>query len=151
MTPNGKRCIALAEAPGGEPVLRAYQDTKGIWTIGIGRNLQTLRITRAEALAMFDRDVEAAEILARSLPSWPYMNTADRQDAFIELVFNMGPAHFDGQGSDDFKNFMHAAACGDWRRAAMELLDSKWAKDVGPTRSRRIATTIELGHAALAS
>lgn len=145
MTPEGTRRIAWAEAPGGKPVLRAYQDTKGIWTIGFGRNLQVLRITAQTAWDQLREDIAAAEALARGLPSWPHLDTDARRDAFIELVFNMGPGHFDGVGTDDFKDTMAAIAAHDWKTARDELLDSAWAHEVGMARSLRIANTFLTG------
>ena len=143
--PTLAKNVALAESPGGKPVLKAYQDTKGIWTIGHGRNLQALQITAAQAEAWFEEDLDAAEAVARRLPSWPYLDTPARQEAFIELVFNMGPEPFDGDGYKDFAQTMAAIARRDWKAAAANLLDSQWRLDVGPVRSSRIAKQLETG------
>ena len=138
--PTLAKNVALAESPGGKPVLRAYQDTKGIWTIGHGRNLQVMRITAEQADAWLVEDLESAEILARTFPAWQALDTGARQDAFIELVFNMGPAKV-----AKFKDTLAAIERKDWKAAAAHLLDSQWRLDVGPTRSARIAKQLETG------
>lgn len=145
MSPQLTKNIKLSEAPGGKPVLRAYKDTKGIWTIGFGRNLQVMTITESQAEAYLTEDILAAARLAEKLPSWPFMDTPARQDAFIELIYNMGPAHFDGVGTDDFKNTMAAMARRDWLAVKAGLLNSKWAGDVKEARATRIANQMATG------
>jgi len=145
MSPQLVKNIKWAEAPGGWPILKAYQDPKGIWTIGYGRNLQVLEITASQAEAWLNEDICAAIREAEKSPSWKYLDTQARRDALIELVYNMGPEPFDGDGYKDFKNTMAAIARKDWKAAAAHLLDSKWRQDVGPARSNRIAKQLETG------
>lgn len=137
--------IKYAEAPGGKPVLRAYQDTKGIWTIGFGRNLQVMVIPESQAEAWLTEDIMSAARVAEKLPSWPFMDTPARQDAFIELIFNMGPEPFDGDGFKDFANTMAAMARKDWPAVKAGLLNSKWATDVKEARANRIANQMATG------
>lgn len=40
--------------------LKAYQDTVGIWTIGIGRNLQDVGVSMAEAEFLLATDIDVA-------------------------------------------------------------------------------------------
>lgn len=82
--------------------LRAYQDTKGIWTIGVGHTSAAgaptvkpgLVITDAECdailardLARFEQAVNAA--LARAVPQKSF-------DALVSLAFNIGTGAFAG-------------------------------------------------------
>lgn len=140
MSPQLYKNLKLAESPGGRPVLKAYQDTKNIWTIGHGRNLQTMTIPESLAEQWFAEDVATAAKHAEKFPEWQYLDTEARQDALIELVFNMGPGRVQG-----FKKMLEAIRRQDWEEAAAELLDSKWRTDVGPTRSNRIAKQLETG------
>jgi len=49
-----------------------------------------------------------------------------RQDALINMVFNMGITRFKG-----FKNMIGALVEQNYQLAADEMLDSKWARQVG--------------------
>ena len=80
--------------------LEAYRDSVGIWTIGVGHTSAAgppvvrpgLRITAAQADALFARDVAAFvravdEALPEPLPQHAF-------DALVSLCFNIGPAAF---------------------------------------------------------
>lgn len=130
----------LAESPGGVAVLRAYQDSKGIWTIGYGTNLQELTITPQLADEFLAQMLARSEAeLHRSLP-WAARLSSRRQRAFVEMIYNMGLGKFLG-----FHRMLAAAERGEWTAAAAEALDSDWAYDVGDRRARRIAGMILAG------
>lgn len=114
---------------------RAYQDTEGVWTIGYGTNLQELQIDEFLARKWLLEDVEEAERYARQFPEWSYLDTDARKNVFIEMVYNMGPSRVAG-----FRNTLAAIRNRDWEEAAVEMLDSKWARQVG----RRARTLSEL-------
>lgn len=124
--------------------LTAYKDTEGVWTAGWGRNLQTMRITQATADEWLREDLATAEAAARVLPCWQHMDTQARRNVLIELVYNMGPEPFDGDGYRDFTNTLAAMARKDWPAAERELLDSKWARQVG-ARAVRLARLMRTG------
>lgn len=109
------------EAPGGRPVLKAYQDPKGIWTIGLGTNLQVLVIDEALARSWHLKALEAAQNFARVRYPWFDTLSTERQNAVVELIYQLGP-----EGFHAFKNMRAAIEAGDFERAAVELLDSKY-------------------------
>lgn len=117
--------------------LKAYQDTKGVWTIGYGTNLQELTITASTAEFWLARKLNEAENEAQSAFGWYMALTSRRQAAIVELIYNMGLSRLRG-----FTKFLAAMAAKDYATAHAELLDSKWRTDVGPTRSGRIAEMI---------
>lgn len=131
--------IRLAESPGGLPVLKAYRDTKGIWTIGHGTNLQELTIDRATAERWFADKLAVSEREASRFMFYAAQTPA-RQRVLVELIYNMGLPKVLG-----FVKFLRAMADGDYVAAHRELLDSDWATQVGPTRSNRLADTILQG------
>ena len=49
-----------------------------------------------------------------------------RQEAIINIFFNLGATRFRG-----FKRALAAMETGDYARASVEFLDSRWAKHVG--------------------
>ena len=95
-------------------------------TIAIGRNLDDVGISYEEALYLLKNDIKRVrEELDRSVPWYKQMDQ-DRQDVFINMVFNLGISRFLG-----FKKMLAAAKEGDYQKAADEMLDSRWANQVG--------------------
>jgi lysozyme len=122
--------------------LAAYKDTEGFWTVGYGHKLPLgtdysgHSITADEALRFLDDDIAVAITFATSLPEYPALDSACRRNAIIELSFNMH-GHWYG-----FHDCRAALAAQKWKTAHDDLLDSKWAVQVGPTRSTRLANYI---------
>lgn len=119
--------------------LTAYQDSRGVWTIGYGRNLQVLRISKEQAEQWFNEDMQQAITAAQSFPEYTYLDTDARQNAFIEMVFNMGASKVRG-----FKKMLAAIRLRGWASVADEALDSDWAKQVG-NRAQVLAKMLETG------
>ncbi len=120
--------------------LESYQDTVGLWTIGVGHLLgperRMLRITPAEADALLTADIDAASDLAARLVGVPLDDVRER--AIINMSFNLGPR------LDQFKKFLAAVNARDWETAAKEMMDSKWARQVGK-RAERLRDMILTG------
>ena len=107
-------------------VLKVYRDSLGIPTIGVGRNLQDVGVTEAEALMLLDHDILGVlDDLDRECPWWRQMSE-ERQIVLADMCFNLGISRLLG-----FKNTLAAMQEGRWDDAAKEMLDSKWAKQVG--------------------
>ena len=115
--------------------LKAYQDSEGIWTIGYGRNLQTLSISEDQADKWLLEDYQRAVDLAESIPE--YMDLSrNRKRVIAQMCFQLGL-----QGLRKFKKMWAAVREEDWQDAYDEMLDSKWAKQT-PGRARRMATRL---------
>lgn len=115
--------------------LKVYNDSIGIPTIGVGRNLQDVGISENEAMMLLDNDlINVFEDLDRSCPWWRQMSTY-RQMALADMAFNMGINRLLG-----FKKTLAAMQEGRYEDAAVEMLDSKWAKQVG----KRAGTLAEM-------
>lgn len=113
--------------------LKPYVDTVGKTTIGIGRNLDDIGISEEEARHLLDNDVEwVIEELDRTMPWWLTM-PEPAQRALANMAFNMGLPTL-----KLFRNMLAALQAGDYRKAADEALDSRWARQVG-SRAERIA------------
>lgn len=128
--------------------LEAYQDSEGIWTIGYGTNLeargydsttaQGLRITKQQAEQWLMESVKEAKRAATNFPEYQLLNDV-RKDVLIEMVYNLGPS-----GTAGFKKMFTAIRAGDWKEAAAQMLNSKWASQVGQ-RARTLAKQMETG------
>lgn len=113
--------------------LKPYRDTVGKLTIGVGRNLDDVGISDAEAGHLLGNDISGVLAdLDRALPWWRGLSEA-RQRALANMCFNLGLTRLQG-----FKKMLAALEAGDWPAAAREALDSKWARQVG-ARATRIA------------
>lgn len=113
--------------------LKPYVDTVGKTSIGIGRNLDDIGISEEEARHLLDNDVEwVIEELDRTMPWWLTM-PEPAQRALANMAFNVGLPTL-----KLFRNMLAALQAGDYRKAADEALDSRWARQVG-SRAERIA------------
>ena len=147
MTPDGIEKLKIHE----ELRLKAYDDAtgkelrpgdtlKGALTIGWGHNLSANGITQRNAIAWLTEDIEKATAQCRQAFDWLDLLDPVRQDVIIQLAFNMGLA-----GLKTFKKFLAACEQQDWSLAVNELLDSKWATQVGKERVDDILNAIEYG------
>lgn len=118
--------------------LKAYQDSLGVWTIGYGRNLQELEISREQAEAWLIQDLLQASVQVRRFKGYSSASDA-RKNVLIEMCYNLGPGRLSG-----FKKMWEAIEEGDYNKAAAEMLDSKWAKQVG-NRAIRLANIMRAG------
>lgn len=117
--------------------LKAYQDSLGIWTIGIGKNLQELEITEQQAEAWLIDDIyKSIKELDRAFPGWRKHSEA-RQNVLIEMTFNLGAPRL-----AKFKRFWTALSAANYKEAATEMLLSKWAEQVGQ-RAKTLARRLE--------
>ena len=106
--------------------LKAYRDTVDKLTIGVGRNLDDVGISETEAMFLLDSDIATVEKdLDRALPWWRGMSE-ERQLVLADMCFNLGISRLLG-----FKNTLAALQEGRYDEAAKEMLDSKWAQQVG--------------------
>ena len=119
--------------------LKPYHDTVGKLTIGVGRNLDDVGITRDEAMYLLNNDVNRTVAALRAAYTWYAELSAPRQDAITDMAFNLGLAGF-----GKFHQTIAALEDRRWSDAAKEMLDSQWATQVGQ-RANELATMIETG------
>ena len=140
--------------------LEVYQDTLGIDTIGIGRNLEDRGITKEEldeldipnmgtvyehgitevdAVYLATNDVEIVE--NELLAAHPCVAELDavRQLVLVDMAFNMGVPRL-----RKFKKMWAAIHDEDFPTAAKEMLDSRWANQV-KSRSVKLANMMHVG------
>lgn len=115
-----------------------YRDELGNATVGVGHNLSTPLSDRAVQTILED-DVSAAKAgLDAALP-WAASLDDARYGALLNLTFNMGIGGLTG-----FPRMLRAVQAGQWDVAAKELLDSRYARQVGP-RAERLAAQLSSG------
>jgi lysozyme len=118
--------------------LKSYQCSAGFVTLGVGRNVEELGITEDEARYLLDNDIlRVCQELDNNLPWWRNLSEV-RQRIFVDMVFNLGISRF-----LNFKNMIAAAESEDWEEAAAQMLDSRWADQVGQRAHRLAKSMIE--------
>jgi lysozyme len=118
--------------------LKPYTDSVGKLTIGVGRNLDDVGISRDEAMALLDADIDKALAALMGFSWFSYMDET-RQAALADMVFNVGLSRF-----LCFSRMIAAIEREDWAGAARELLDSAYAKQVG-ARAVELADQLHTG------
>jgi lysozyme len=118
---------------------KVYKDHLGIETIGVGRNLVDRGLSDEEVDYLLSNDITIVENeLDNGLSWWRDLDEV-RQRALADLAFNMGIPRLHG-----FVKMLDGLQRRDYHAAADELLDSKYAKQVG-ARSERVANMIRTG------
>lgn len=129
--------------------LTAYRDSRGIWTIGDGYNLEAhgyspdecegLTWTPEQADAALADEIQA--VMAELDRRWPHWRDLDevRQAAIVSSVYQLG-----APGAAKFFATIHAIQSRDWETAATQMLASRWAKQT-PARVKRNAAMILYG------
>ena len=118
--------------------LVAYPDADG-WAIGVGHNLK-YPIPQEAAEIIFNADYDQAFKSYRTLPkeiqeglSWR------RREVLVEMIFQMGVA-----GVLGFKRMCKALVDKDYEEAAVQIMDSKAAKQC-PERFQEYADRMRQG------
>jgi len=118
----------------------AYLDSEGLLTIGYGTLIDEKRgagITRPEGEMLLRNRL--ATILARLdylRPGWRTMG-GRVPDALANMAYQIG-----ADGLHGFRKMWDALAAGDFKTAAAEALNSKWAMQT-PNRAARVAAMME--------
>jgi lysozyme len=97
-----------------------------------------MRLTEAEFRLSNDIAEAIAEAIRR-IPGFSRMSET-RQSVFIDMIHQMGV-----HGVLGFHDMIRAVRAEDWAKAAVELLDSKYAREDAPARAQRNARLLEEG------
>lgn len=105
--------------------LKPYNDTVGKLTIGIGRNLDDVGISEAEASLLLKNDIaKVTQDLTDHLGWWNSLDEP-RRIVLANMCFNLGITRLLG-----FPKFLTALQNGDYEKAADHMKDSLWYKQV---------------------
>jgi lysozyme len=113
--------------------LKPYQCSEDKTTIGIGRNLDDVGITKEEAFYLLGNDIDRCDKqLDQYLPWWRTLSDR-RQRALLNQCFQLGIG-----GLLKFSKMLGALQAGDWPEAYRQALDSRWYAQT-PERAKRVA------------
>lgn len=118
--------------------LKPYRCTSGKLTIGVGRNLEDNGISTQESDFLLGNDIKTAR---DEVEKYEFFNALDdvRQGALIDMMFNLGASRF-----RNFGKMILALTNNDYKKAAEEMLDSRWALQVG-MRAVRLSKMMRTG------
>jgi lysozyme len=119
--------------------LKPYKCTSDKLTIGIGRNLEDVGISEEEAKTLLMNDLARVDAQLEQMMPWSQELDAVRYEGLMNFVFNVGIGT-----ASKFVNAMGQLKDGNYDMAATELLDSRWAKQVGQ-RAVEVAEQIRTG------
>lgn len=105
---------------------KPYQDTEGHWTVGFGWNLEAVPLDIDIARMILQREVEKRTAALRRDYSWFDSLSECRQAVLINMAYNLGT-----EGLAKFERTLGSIASGNYDLAARQMLESKWAKQVG--------------------
>lgn len=119
-----------------------YKDSLGFFTIGVGRCVderKELGLFDDEIIYLLRNDIKRAK---DQLDVYLWFQGLDdvRQDACVEIVFNVGLQSFLG-----FKNTIQYLTVKNYDEAAKKLFLSKWTSQVGTARAQDVAYRIRYG------
>lgn len=118
---------------------KPYRCTAGKLTIGVGRNLDDRGISPDEAMYMLANDIrDSRRELSAAFPWFDKLDEV-RQAVLIDMCVNLGLSRLQG-----FRNTLALIGVGKYEAAAQEMLDSKWAEQVG-RRAQRLSRMMATG------
>lgn len=135
---------------------KAYLDTEGILTIGVGHNCKDSpvpgvnkvgdRISQEMINGLLVKDMAKAVRDCTDAFPWMLEQLNDpRQAVLVNMTFNMGiGSKTKRTGVQGFQKALQSMELGLYADAAKEMLNSKWAKQVG-RRAIRLAEQMRLG------
>ena len=121
----------------GEPIKKGSK-VEGYPTVGIGRELQNFGLSEEEARYLLINDINRVLKEAEAFPWWNHLNEP-RKICVANMLFNLGLTRF-----NQFKNFQARLKESNWPKAADEMMDSRWAKQV-KTRALRLEKIMRTG------
>ena len=107
---------------------KPYLCTAGKMTIGYGRNIEDVGISKHLASLMLKEDISIALGEVTRLVSeqaWVKMGR-NRNAVLVNMCFNLGVSRL-----ARFKKMLAALEAGDYPVAALEMMSSRWADQVG--------------------
>ncbi|DAB29344.1 MAG TPA: lysozyme [Sulfurimonas sp. UBA12504] len=106
--------------------LKPYLCSAGKTTIGFGRNLEDIGISKDEAKCLLENDLNrTVKELEDSVTNFMMLNDV-RQAVLIDMCYNLGISRFKG-----FKKMIDSVEAENYKEAAKHMLGSRWATQVG--------------------
>lgn len=103
-----------------------YTDTRGIPTIGVGRNLRDVGLSEDEIEFLLENDIKRVVKQCEATFKFFKKMSKKQKAAWVNFVFNVGIGT-----AQRFTRAISYGNEGKWLEMADEMLDSRWKKQVG--------------------
>ena len=115
---------------------KVYKCTEGYDTIGYGFAIKDLELDEDLAEEILIRKLEKLIKRVRAKFDWLDSVPHEVQGVLVEMSYQMGLSNV-----SKFKKALHAMQMLQWKKAADEMLDSRWAKQT-PNRAKELSNII---------
>ena len=108
--------------------LKAYVDTVGVWTIGVGHTRRVKKgdvATDEQVEKWLEEDLAVAVADAKAVCKCFDQLSGPRKSVVVNMSFNLGLERL-----AMFQRTLAAICAGDYKQAALHMMDSKWATQV---------------------
>jgi len=131
-------------------VYEVYKDHLGYPTFGVGHLIlktddeygktEGWKVSEDRVKECFEHDLDIAisECEALFKDNWGEYS-GELKEVLVNMMFNLGRTRL-----GKFKKFIGAINKGDWEKASIEMMDSRWAVQVGPRANRLRSRVIAL-------
>jgi lysozyme len=120
-------------------VLTRGRALRGNLSVGIGRNLSAKGLSASERALLLANDIaDATRDLETTFP-WTSQLDEVRKGVLQNMTFNIGIAAL-----AEFRQFLAKVQASDYPGSSQAMLNSLWAKQVGP-RAQRLSLQMESG------
>ena len=113
-----------------------YECSEGYDTIGYGKRIDYLKVTKTQAEKWLVEDLEDLKKEIASRFGWFYNSPEIVKDVVINMCYQMGVSGF-----DKFKKTIYYLETEQYEEASLERLDSLWAKQT-PNRAHGLSEDI---------
>lgn len=114
-----------------------YKDSLGIDTVGYGFTMKDLVLPEGISSTLLRLLIQSRVIELHDRLSWFSDMPGNVQEVVTEMTYQMGVGGF-----LKFKKTIAYLKSRKWKKAAKEMLDSKWARSDSPKRAKRLSVII---------
>ena len=111
-----------------------YKCTAGYDTIGYGKRIKYLQVTEEQSTEWLEEDLENLKYTLSGKYDWFLPAPQEVKDIVMNMAYQLGPSAF-----GRFKKTIKYIANKDYEMCAVEMLDSKWARDDTPRRAKELS------------
>ena len=111
-----------------------YKCTADKLTIGYGKRVKYLKVTKEQAEEWLKEDLEHLKYVLADKYEWFLPAPHEVRDIVIEMSYQLGVKSF-----SKFKKTIFLLANKDYKAESTEMLDSKWARDDTPSRAKELS------------
>tara|TARA_R110002110_G_scaffold94550_1_gene244982 strand:+ start:61 stop:468 length:408 start_codon:yes stop_codon:yes gene_type:complete len=111
-----------------------YKCTAGYDTIGYGKRIKYLQVTEEQSTEWLEEDLENLKYTLSGKYDWFLPAPQEVKDIVMNISYQLGVSGF-----SKFRKTIKYIANKDYEMCAVEMLDSKWAREDTPRRAKELS------------